>query len=1093
MMGEYYLRILSAGADPNIDIIAVHGLNPKSKKNHAEKTWESNGKLWLRDFLPKQLPRARIFLFSYNSKVAIQSSAAGVREQAHVLLDRLRLEREKCEYRPLLFIAHSLGGIVVKEALVQAKLSTTYGSICTSTFGIAFFGTPHRGTHLARVGGVAAKFVRAILGTASNTLLKALSKGSLYALELSANFDKLLENYKYLSFYETLPFKSIGIVVEKESAVLGLPDSREKAVALNADHEEICRFHCDKDDRYQYVSSLIVELANSGTEIRPLTNCFDGSDSTLLAGEADPCFWMVPFTRNPGFVGREHTLSQVMERIMPLGKAHSRVALYGLGGVGKTQIAIELAHQVHEAHPDASVFWIHANSISRFQESYYNLIKECEIESPEDKTDNLKLVKQWLEKQCKRWLLIIDNADQASLFTSDGRQGQETSTSDKQLQEDSSIVQFLPESSYGSILITTRNRAAGVKFVRGIGRNMLEVDTMTKEESRCLIKSALSGNYPTESDMDELAGLLDYLPLAIMQAASFMEENVLTVNEYIKLHNDSDETKMSLLCEPFETLGRDSETPNALATTLIVSLDHINTKEHKAIEALSLIAFLDQHNIPSSLMEQRLVEPLDLAKALGTLKAFSLIVATGKGQNFSIHRLVQLTVRKWLIIEHTFDERAIQAMDTLAEVYPNAKYENWAICAAYLPHAVSVLKFIPELHGKLLRRRLYLQEGIAYYLWSQGRDDEAEKLDLLIVEENKKEFGMEHPETLESIAGLSSTYSNQNRLAEAEELDSFLVTSYERLYGPNHTLTLGSMLSLASIWRRQCRYEEAEPLFQDVLKAAKSVYGEEHEESINAIGHLGTLYQDMEEYEKAEQFKLIDWKWHNENLGPDHEWSLGVAENLSAIYRGLGKLQEGKELALGTLQMCEKNLGQDYPTTRSCRHTLMNIYQDLEEWQNAEELCLRILEDESKTYGPTHFDTLDRKSQLCGIYWAMGDIEKVKQLDKEIISDSNRVFDSDHPYILKFTALSRHHQGKTDEAIQMMAKATSKMEILLGPFHGDTLATFRILRDMCEPERDAVEILLEVEGLATERKQSCAGTNMMHLSSEKTGKRGILA
>ncbi|KAL3264442.1 hypothetical protein ABHI18_000758 [Aspergillus niger] len=1062
-MGEYYLRILSAGADPNIDIIAVHGLNPKSKKNHAEKTWESNGKLWLRDFLPKQLPRARIFLFSYNSKVAIQSSAAGVREQAHVLLDRLRLERENCEYRPLLFIAHSLGGIVVKEALVQAKLSTTYGSICTSTFGIAFFGTPHRGTHLARVGGVAAKFVRAILGTASNTLLKALSKGSLYALELSANFDKLLENYKYLSFYETLPFKSIGIVVEKESAVLGLPDSREKAVALNADHEEICRFHCDKDDRYQYVSSLIVELANSGTEIRPLTNCFDGSDSTLLAGEADPCFWMVPFTRNPGFVGREHTLSQVMERIMPLGKAHSRVALYGLGGVGKTQIAIELAHQVHEAHPDASVFWIHANSISRFQESYYNLIKECEIESPEDKQDNLKLVKQWLEKQCKRWLLIIDNADQASLFTSDGRQGQETSTSDKQLQEDSSIVQFLPESSYGSILITTRNRAAGVKFVRGIGRNMLEVDTMTKEESRCLIKSALSGNYPTESDMDELAGLLDYLPLAIMQAASFMEENVLTVHEYIKLHNDSDETKMSLLCEPFETLGRDSETPNALATTLIVSLDHINTKEHKAIEALSLIAFLDQHNIPSSLMEQRLAEPLDLAKALGTLKAFSLIIATGKGQNFSIHRLVQLTVRKWLIIEHTFDERAIQAMDTLAEVYPNAEYENWAICAAYLPHAVSVLKFIPELHGKLLRRRLYLQEGIAYYLWSQGRDDEAEKLDLLIVEENKKEFGIEHPETLESIAGLSSTYSNQNRLAETEELNSLLVTAYTKLYGPNDIITMRSIRCLAATYRKQCRFKEAESLLLEVQERAKSVFGEEHEESIAAMGHLGLLYEDVGRWEEAEECTTKDLEWHQKNLGPDNPWTLDLACNLASLHETQGKLLEGKALGIQTLQICEDKLGLDDERTRNCQQLLLNIYQELDEWQNAEGLCLQTLEGTSKMHGPTHFKTLSLKQQLATIYKGLGDDNKAEKLDNETIDECTRTFGSDHPYTLKFTAVAQRRQGNDAEAIKLMAQAINKEEVLLGAFHDETLASVRILRLWCEPERDIVDILLEAE------------------------------
>lgn len=729
----------------------------------------------------------------------------------------------------------------------------------------------------------------------------------------------------------------------------------------------------------------------------------------------------------------------------------------------KTQIAIELAHQVHEAHPDASVFWIHANSISRFQESYYHLIKECEIESPEDKPQDLMLVKQWLEKQCKRWLLIIDNADEASLFTSDGRQGQRASTSNKQLQEDSSIVQFLPESPYGSILITTRNRAAGVKFVRGIGRNMLEVDTMTKEESRCLIKSALSGNYPTESDMDELAEMLDYLPLAIMQAASFMEENVLTVNEYIKLHNDSDETKMSLLCEPFETLGRDSETPNALATTLIVSLDHINTKEPNAIEALSLVAFLDQHNIPSSLMEQRLVGPLDLTKALGTLKAFSLIIATGKGQNFSIHRLVQLTVRKWLIIEHTFDERAIQAMDTLAEVYPNAEYENWAICAAYLPHAISVLRFTPELHGKLLRRRLYLQEGIAYYLWSQGRNDEAEKLDLLIVEENKKEFGLEHPETLESIAGLSSTYSNQNRLAETEELNSLLVTAYTKLYGPNDIITMRSERCLAATYRKQCRFEEAESLLLKVLERAKSVFGEEHEESVCAMGHLGLLYTDLGRWDEAEEYSIKDLEWHQKNLGPDNPWTLDLAINLASLHETQGKLLEGKALGIQTLQICEDKLGLDDERTRNCQQLLLNIYFELDEWQKAEGLCLQILEETSRIDGPSHFKTLSSKEQLSAIYEGLGDDNKAEKLDNEIIDECTRTFGSDHAYTLKFSALAQRRRGKQAEAIQLMAQAINKEEILLGAFHDETLASVRILRLWCEPERDIVDILLEAE------------------------------
>ncbi|TPR03470.1 hypothetical protein CAN33_000295 [Aspergillus niger] len=1057
--GEYYLRILSAGADPNIDIIAVHGLNPKSKKNHAEKTWESNGKLWLRDFLPKQLPRARIFLFSYNSKVAIQSSAAGVREQAHVLLDRLRLERENCEYRPLLFIAHSLGGIVVKEALVQAKLSTTYGSICTSTFGIAFFGTPHRGTHLARVGGVAAKFVRAILGTASNTLLKALSKGSLYALELSANFDKLLENYKYLSFYETLPFKSIGIVVEKESAVLGLPDSREKAVALNADHEEICRFHCDKDDRYQYVSSLIVELANSGTE-RPLTSCFDESDSTLLAGEADPCFWMVPFTRNPGFVGREHTLSQVMERIMPLGKVHSRVALYGLGGVGKTQIAIELAHQVHDAHPGVSVFWIHANSISRFRESYNDLIKECDIECPlNDKQDNLRLVKQWLEKQCKRWLLIIDNADQASFFTLDGRQCEKGSTSAMQLQEDSPILQYLPESSYGSILITTRNRAAGVRFVRGVGQNMIEVGTMTKEESRCLIKSALSGDYPTDSDMDELAEMLDYLPLAIMQAASFMEENVLTVNEYMRLHNDSDETRMGLLCEPFETLGRDSETPNALATTLIVSLDHINTKEPNAIDSLSLIAFLDQHHIPTSLMQQKLTKPLDLTKALGTLKAFSLITANGTGQSFSIHRLVQLTVRKWLIIEHEFEDKAIHAMDILAESYPDAKFENWPTCAAYLPHAMSVLKYTPELHGKWLRRRLYLQEGIAFYLWERGRCDEAEALDLLIVEENKKEFGMEHPETLESLASLSSTYCSQNRLLEAEKLDLLVMTTRKRLLGTRNRLTLTSMVNLSSIYRRQCRFSEAEGLILEALEESKSLFGEEHEMTTDIMGHLGKLYLELNRLPEAEALAHKDWTVRKIMYGPGHIWTLSAAETLLDVYIGQKRWAEAKELAVPTLQLLEENIGTEDSETQECRQRLVDIYAGLNDWPNAEQLALQALSIASNKLGPHDWDTLVMKHDLSEVYANWNNIQKAEELENEILEDCLNTFGPDHGYTLFFSALVLKRRGEETEAIQQMVRSIKRLEYSLGPYFNPTKSATYLLQVWCGDD-EAVNKLL---------------------------------
>ncbi|RMJ26426.1 hypothetical protein PHISP_02698 [Aspergillus sp. HF37] len=298
---QSFLHTLIPGDDPNIDIIAIHGLNPKNKSRVAERSWEADDKLWLRDFLPRRLPRARILLFGYNSRVGKQSSAAGVREQAQTLLNKIWLERQVptifpcfeskisfmqgCEDRPILFIAYSLGGIVVKEALVQARLGEKYRSICIATFGIAFFGTPHRGSSWAGVGDIVARVASAVLRNPDNTFLNALKRDDLYGRELAANFQQLQENYWYLNFYETLPVKKIGLVVEKNSATLGLPDSRETMVALGANHETLCRFASEDDENYKHVAALLVDLASSAVDTHSRLSrqeSFSSTESTLV-------------------------------------------------------------------------------------------------------------------------------------------------------------------------------------------------------------------------------------------------------------------------------------------------------------------------------------------------------------------------------------------------------------------------------------------------------------------------------------------------------------------------------------------------------------------------------------------------------------------------------------------------------------------------------------------------------------------------------------------------------------------------------------------------------------------------------------------
>lgn len=126
-----------------------------------------------------QLPNARILLFGYNSNVAFETSIAGIRELAVNLLNRLPDKRKDAEERPIIFVTHNLGGIVVKRALVEATLDYTYKHIRDATLGIAIFGTPYHGGNLVKLGGIAASIVRAVLRNPANTFMQALKKDCL--------------------------------------------------------------------------------------------------------------------------------------------------------------------------------------------------------------------------------------------------------------------------------------------------------------------------------------------------------------------------------------------------------------------------------------------------------------------------------------------------------------------------------------------------------------------------------------------------------------------------------------------------------------------------------------------------------------------------------------------------------------------------------------------------------------------------------------------------------------------------------------------------------------------------------------------------
>lgn len=204
--------------EKNIDVVAVHGL-----QGDAFKTWEhDNGSLWLRDFLPADIRTARIMTFGYDSTVAFSKSVARIEDKALELLNHLSAKRSPGtpggSSKPIVFICHSLGGIVVKKALILAherSSNVDYQDILVNTRGIAFLGVPHRGSDIAWWAGFAAKLLRnASIGTSTNVaLLSDLERGSATLANISSQFIDRASNLIIYTFYETEKLNKVMVCI----------------------------------------------------------------------------------------------------------------------------------------------------------------------------------------------------------------------------------------------------------------------------------------------------------------------------------------------------------------------------------------------------------------------------------------------------------------------------------------------------------------------------------------------------------------------------------------------------------------------------------------------------------------------------------------------------------------------------------------------------------------------------------------------------------------------------------------------------------------------------------------------------------------
>jgi hypothetical protein len=204
-------------------IIAVHGLNPRSKNDidHAWDTWREpagpQGHLWLRDDLPQYVPESRIFLYEYNATAVYGKSRDTFIDKANELLEWISVERDGIGARPIVFLGHSMGGLLIKQALINAHNNRNYTPIKDATAGLAFFATPHHGGDwmLVSLGGLAAKIAIALGFQKGDDVLKTLKDGGMFSDFMQEHWRHQLEEYQIVSFWGTLD--SVSLLSRKKT------------------------------------------------------------------------------------------------------------------------------------------------------------------------------------------------------------------------------------------------------------------------------------------------------------------------------------------------------------------------------------------------------------------------------------------------------------------------------------------------------------------------------------------------------------------------------------------------------------------------------------------------------------------------------------------------------------------------------------------------------------------------------------------------------------------------------------------------------------------------------------------------------------
>ncbi|MFD9542057.1 FxSxx-COOH system tetratricopeptide repeat protein [Streptomyces sp. NPDC060022] len=751
-----------------------------------------------------------------------------------------------------------------------------------------------------------------------------------------------------------------------------------------------------------------------------------------------PRIWNAP-PRNPGFTGRSLVLERMRDQ---LGGGMAVVlpqpqTLYGLGGVGKTQVALEYVHRFMADYD--LVWWISSEQSDDVVASLAELAVRLGAQGGDDMAsaslEAVDLLRRGVPSD--RWLLVFDNAD-----------------------DPERLRRYFPQGGSGHILVTSRNQAWSQHG------DALPVDVFLREESIEHLQRRAPGL--SVEDAAQVATAVGDLPLAVEQAAAWIAETATPIGTYLE--------QLARQAPQVLSLNQPAGYPEPVAATWNISIERLKERSPAAVRLLQLCAFFAPEPISADLLyskemiealkpyDSSLQEKLVLGRVIREIGRFALAKVDQVSNSIQVHRLVQAVIKAQLSEEEQRQARHV-VHRILAGARPDSDEpidnpETWPRFASIWPHlGPSDARNCKEPET----RRLLIDR--VRYLWKRGDVRTAGTLGGELRETWLEMLGEQDLQYLYLCFHISNILRTRGRYVEAKELDEFTLQRQREVLGPEHPHTYMTTSSLAIDLGLLGDYGKAIELATKAHEGFGQIFHERHPRTLAAANNLALNLRSIGQYARAREIDQDCYDLRSEVLGQEHPHSLSSAMNLARDLREVGRYEDSVGLLSRTYDSFKSTLGRTYPTTLSVAKSLAVSLRRAGQLEDARRLTVATRARYRGKYTSANPESLACDLNLAADLFAAGEAAEARNTAQEVVDQYMKVPGEQHPYTLAAQnnlGVYLLGSGAPEESERLLTRVVASMREVFGREHPNTLFCVMNLAN-ATAERGDLELVLETE------------------------------